>query len=152
MAVSTLAIPPLSKYFKKKIWHPNNNVFQVGDFYEAVGFDACILVEHAGLNPFGGLRTESIPRAGCPVVVSIWLLLSYFRWMVFIRSFQLIILFFQLNFCFHLNFLRHSRMVTSHFNAMVVNLWAIDKFRSLTRWLAFIIFNFYLHKWTWQIW
>ena len=44
---------------------------QVGDFYEAIGFDACILVEHAGLNPFGGLRSDSIPKAGCPVVVSI---------------------------------------------------------------------------------
>ncbi|RRT63871.1 hypothetical protein B296_00042343 [Ensete ventricosum] len=42
---------------------------QVGDFYEAVGFDACVLVEYAGLNPFGGLRTDSIPRAGCPVMV-----------------------------------------------------------------------------------
>ncbi|KAL6652426.1 hypothetical protein ACP70R_011351 [Stipagrostis hirtigluma subsp. patula] len=41
---------------------------RVGDFYEAVGFDACILVEHAGLNPFGGLRSDSIPKAGCPVV------------------------------------------------------------------------------------
>ncbi|ONK57299.1 uncharacterized protein A4U43_C10F18640 [Asparagus officinalis] len=41
---------------------------RVGDFYEAIGFDACILVEHAGLNPFGGLRSDSIPRAGCPVV------------------------------------------------------------------------------------
>ncbi|KAK1313001.1 hypothetical protein QJS10_CPA06g00054 [Acorus calamus] len=41
---------------------------RVGDFYEAIGFDACILVEYAGLNPFGGLRSDSIPRAGCPVV------------------------------------------------------------------------------------
>ncbi|KAG2573226.1 hypothetical protein PVAP13_7KG247600 [Panicum virgatum] len=41
---------------------------RVGDFYEAIGFDACILVEHAGLNPFGGLRSDSIPKAGCPVV------------------------------------------------------------------------------------
>ncbi|GER52219.1 DNA mismatch repair protein [Striga asiatica] len=41
---------------------------RVGDFYEAIGVDACILVEYAGLNPFGGLRTDSIPRAGCPVV------------------------------------------------------------------------------------
>ncbi|CAL0299837.1 unnamed protein product [Lupinus luteus] len=40
----------------------------VGDFYEAIGIDACILVEYAGLNPFGGLRSDSIPRAGCPVV------------------------------------------------------------------------------------
>ncbi|CAM8929951.1 unnamed protein product [Rhodiola kirilowii] len=41
---------------------------RVGDFYEAIGIDACILVEYAGLNLFGGLRTDSIPRAGCPVV------------------------------------------------------------------------------------
>ncbi|KDO52255.1 hypothetical protein CISIN_1g0015702mg, partial [Citrus sinensis] len=41
---------------------------RVGDFYEAIGIDACILVEYAGLNPFGGLRPESIPKAGCPVV------------------------------------------------------------------------------------
>ncbi|KAL0376835.1 UNVERIFIED_CONTAM: DNA mismatch repair protein MSH1, mitochondrial [Sesamum calycinum] len=40
----------------------------VGDFYEAIGTDACILVEYAGLNPFGGLRSDSIPRAGCPLV------------------------------------------------------------------------------------
>ncbi|PIA40037.1 hypothetical protein AQUCO_02500037v1 [Aquilegia coerulea] len=41
---------------------------RVGDFYEAIGFDACVLVEHAGLNPFGGLRSDSVPRAGCPVM------------------------------------------------------------------------------------
>ncbi|XAR48910.1 hypothetical protein NMG60_11031897 [Bertholletia excelsa] len=41
---------------------------RVGDFYEAIGIDACVLVEYAGLNPFGGLRSDSIPRAGCPVV------------------------------------------------------------------------------------
>ncbi|KAG5151801.1 hypothetical protein JHK84_028273 [Glycine max] len=44
------------------------NVQKVGDFYEAWGIDACVLVEYAGLNPFGGLRSDSIPRAGCPVV------------------------------------------------------------------------------------
>ncbi|WCJ24134.1 DNA mismatch repair protein MSH1 mitochondrial [Euphorbia peplus] len=41
---------------------------RVGDFYEAIGIDACFLVEYAGLNPFGGLRSDSVPRAGCPVV------------------------------------------------------------------------------------
>ncbi|KAL7615028.1 hypothetical protein Lser_V15G06024 [Lactuca serriola] len=41
---------------------------RVGEFYEAVGFDACVLVEYAGLNPMGGLRSDSIPKAGCPVV------------------------------------------------------------------------------------
>lgn len=34
---------------------------RVGDFYEAFGADAIMLVEHAGLNPMGGK-----PRAGCP--------------------------------------------------------------------------------------
>ncbi|XP_023733890.1 DNA mismatch repair protein MSH1, mitochondrial isoform X2 [Lactuca sativa] len=41
---------------------------RVGEFYEAVGFDACVLVEYAGLNPMGGLRSDNIPKAGCPVV------------------------------------------------------------------------------------
>ncbi|XP_048491768.1 DNA mismatch repair protein MSH1, mitochondrial isoform X2 [Beta vulgaris subsp. vulgaris] len=41
---------------------------RVGEFYEAIGIDACVLVEYAGLNPFGGLRSDSVPRAGCPVV------------------------------------------------------------------------------------
>ncbi|XP_057430786.1 DNA mismatch repair protein MSH1, mitochondrial isoform X2 [Lotus japonicus] len=41
---------------------------RVGEFYEAIGIDACVLVEYAGLNPFGGLRSDSTPRAGCPVV------------------------------------------------------------------------------------
>ncbi|CAH9072049.1 unnamed protein product [Cuscuta europaea] len=41
---------------------------RVGEFYEAVGFDACILVEYAGLNPCGGLRSDGIPKAGCPVM------------------------------------------------------------------------------------
>ncbi|KAK4266236.1 hypothetical protein QN277_027186 [Acacia crassicarpa] len=41
---------------------------RVGDFYESIGIDACILVEYAGLNPFGGMRSDSIPKAGCPVV------------------------------------------------------------------------------------
>lgn len=48
---------------------PLSSLFKVGEFYEAIGIDACILVEYAGLNPFGGLRSDSIPRAGCPVVV-----------------------------------------------------------------------------------
>lgn len=50
-------------------------LIQVGEFYEAIGFDACVLVEYAGLNPFGGLRSDSIPRAGCPVMVCIFILL-----------------------------------------------------------------------------
>ncbi|XP_062166948.1 DNA mismatch repair protein MSH1, mitochondrial isoform X3 [Alnus glutinosa] len=41
---------------------------RVGEFYESIGIDACILVEYAGLNPFGGLRSDSVPRAGCPIM------------------------------------------------------------------------------------
>ncbi|KAL5138147.1 DNA mismatch repair protein MSH1, mitochondrial [Glycine soja] len=41
---------------------------RVGEFYEAWGINVCILVEYEGLNPFGGLQSDSIPRAGCPVV------------------------------------------------------------------------------------
>ena len=39
----------------------------MGEFYECVGFDACLLVEYAGLNPMGGRKERSVPRAGCPV-------------------------------------------------------------------------------------
>lgn len=35
---------------------------RVGEFYEAWGIDAVMLVQHAGLNPMGGR-----PRAGCPI-------------------------------------------------------------------------------------
>lgn len=60
---------------------------QVGDFYEAIGFDACILVEYAGLNPFGGLRSDSIPKAGCPIIVSYFLLFPTL--LVFLLFFKL---------------------------------------------------------------
>ncbi|XP_024540545.1 DNA mismatch repair protein MSH1, mitochondrial [Selaginella moellendorffii] len=40
---------------------------RIGEFYEACGFDACILVEFAGLNPMGGIRANASPRAGCPI-------------------------------------------------------------------------------------
>ncbi|GMN61492.1 hypothetical protein TIFTF001_030573 [Ficus carica] len=53
--------------FKSKFPH-EILVCRVGEFYEAIGIDACLLVEYAGLNPFGGLRSDSIPRAGCPVM------------------------------------------------------------------------------------
>ncbi|KAL3535173.1 hypothetical protein ACH5RR_003634 [Cinchona calisaya] len=46
---------------------------EVGDFYEAIGIGACNLVEYAGLNPFGGLRSDSIARASRPVMVRIFL-------------------------------------------------------------------------------
>eukprot|EP00249_Psilotum_nudum_P012287 c23698_g1_i1 orf=55-3885(+) len=41
---------------------------RVGEFYETFGFDACILVEYAGLNPVGGIWNDTVPRAGCPVM------------------------------------------------------------------------------------
>ena len=37
---------------------------QVGEFYETMGTDAVLLVQHAGLNPMGAL--SAVPRAGCP--------------------------------------------------------------------------------------
>ena len=37
---------------------------QVGEFYETMGTDAVLLVQHAGLNPMG---QGDPPRAGCPV-------------------------------------------------------------------------------------
>lgn len=40
---------------------------QVGAFYEAVGIDAVLLMEYAGLNPMGGTDRQT-PRAGCPDV------------------------------------------------------------------------------------
>lgn len=37
---------------------------QVGEFYETMGIDAVLLVQHAGLNPMG---VGDPPRAGCPI-------------------------------------------------------------------------------------
>lgn len=43
--------------------HPDKLLLvRVGDFYEAFGLDAAMLVQHAGLNPMGGNA-----RAGCPI-------------------------------------------------------------------------------------
>jgi len=50
---------------------------KVGEFYEAWGIDACVLVEYAGLNPCGGLQSDSVPRAGCPVVVFTFYYISH---------------------------------------------------------------------------
>jgi len=48
----------------EKLKHPDRVLlFRVGDFYEAYGLDALMMVEHSGLNPMGGKA-----RAGCPVV------------------------------------------------------------------------------------
>ena len=38
----------------------------MGEFYEAIGFDAIMLVEYSGLNPMGGVKGLGVPRAGCP--------------------------------------------------------------------------------------
>ncbi|KAJ0623987.1 putative DNA mismatch repair protein MutS [Helianthus annuus] len=54
--------------FKSKFHGKFCYIGYVGEFYEAVGFDACILVEYAGLNPFCGLRTDGVPKAGCPIM------------------------------------------------------------------------------------
>lgn len=40
-------------------------MMQVGAFYEAIGIDAVLLMEHCGLNAMGGTQKE-VPRAGCP--------------------------------------------------------------------------------------
>ena len=41
-------------------------LIRVGEFYEALGYDAVMLVMHAGLNPMGG--AGAVPRAGCPLL------------------------------------------------------------------------------------
>ncbi|KAL2613189.1 hypothetical protein R1flu_024881 [Riccia fluitans] len=38
-----------------------------GEFYESVGFDACVLVEYGGVNPLSGVKIDTIPKAGCPL-------------------------------------------------------------------------------------
>ena len=46
--------------------HPRKVLLiRVGEFYEALGYDAVVLVMHAGLNPMG---TTGVPRAGCPLM------------------------------------------------------------------------------------
>ncbi|KAK3258887.1 DNA mismatch repair ATPase msh1, partial [Cymbomonas tetramitiformis] len=45
--------------------HPRKVVLlQVGDFFEAMGYDAVMLVQYCSLNPMG---TTGVPRAGCPL-------------------------------------------------------------------------------------
>ena len=49
-----------------KAQHPRKVLLiRVGEFYEALGYDAVMLVMHAGLNPMG---LTGVPRAGCPLV------------------------------------------------------------------------------------
>ncbi|KAL4440153.1 hypothetical protein ABPG75_003154 [Micractinium tetrahymenae] len=57
--------PPLYSYFRsvKKQFPKAVALVRVGEFYEAVGTDAVLLVQHAGLNPMGA---GNPPRAGCP--------------------------------------------------------------------------------------
>ena len=59
--------PPLARFFAAiKEQHPTKiALVRVGEFYECIGTDAVLLVEHAALNPMGtGLNV--MPRAGCP--------------------------------------------------------------------------------------
>ncbi|KAK9832926.1 hypothetical protein WJX74_001881 [Apatococcus lobatus] len=58
---------PLYPYFLKvKHEHPRKIVLvRVGEFYETMGTDAILLVQHAGLNPMG---QGNPPRAGCPII------------------------------------------------------------------------------------
>jgi hypothetical protein len=47
--------------------HPNRVLLvRCGDFYESVGFDALMLVEHLALNPMGSTAEHRAPRAGFP--------------------------------------------------------------------------------------
>ena len=49
-----------------KAAHPRKiSLIRVGEFYECLGYDAVMLVMHAGLNPMG---ISGVPKAGCPVV------------------------------------------------------------------------------------
>jgi hypothetical protein len=46
--------------------HPRKiSLIRVGEFYECIGYDAVMLVMHAGLNPMG---MSGVPKAGCPLV------------------------------------------------------------------------------------
>jgi hypothetical protein len=50
---------------KREAAHPTKVALtRVGEFYEAYGADAVLLVEHAGLNPMGD--GWPVPKAGCP--------------------------------------------------------------------------------------
>lgn len=66
--VGKVSRPPLYSYFvemKKK--HPRSVILiRIGDFYETVGIDAVLLVQHAGLNPMGRPSKGNPVRAGFP--------------------------------------------------------------------------------------
>lgn len=60
---------PLLRYFlATKAKFPQHLLLvRVGEFYETVGLDAVLLVQHAGLNPMGDPESSGgVPRAGCP--------------------------------------------------------------------------------------
>ena len=49
-----------------KTKHPTKLVLaREGEFYETIGYDAIVLVQHTGLNPMGG--KGAVPKAGFPV-------------------------------------------------------------------------------------
>jgi hypothetical protein len=53
-----------SFFLEQKRRHPRKVLLvQVGDFYESMGYDAVMLVEHAALNPMG----QRAFKAGCPL-------------------------------------------------------------------------------------
>ncbi|KDD73254.1 hypothetical protein H632_c2379p0, partial [Helicosporidium sp. ATCC 50920] len=64
-------IPILPFYLKTKEQHPKHVLLvRVGEFYEAVGSDAVLAVQHCGLNPMVSKDSPDrarVPRAGCPL-------------------------------------------------------------------------------------
>eukprot|EP00775_Hariotina_reticulata_P013292 gene13292-13422_t len=66
-AATTGSTPVCWEVFKSsKLQHPLAvALVRVGAFYEAVGIDAVLLMEHCGLNAMGGPHKD-VPRAGCP--------------------------------------------------------------------------------------
>eukprot|EP00271_Cylindrocystis_brebissonii_P021047 TRINITY_DN733_c0_g3_i5.p1 TRINITY_DN733_c0_g3~~TRINITY_DN733_c0_g3_i5.p1 ORF type:complete len:1701 (+),score=354.83 TRINITY_DN733_c0_g3_i5:2039-7141(+) len=64
--IADTSMAALAVEYKRKF--PNEViVIQVGDFYEAWGYDALLLVEYGNLNPMGGLSPDRVPRAGFPL-------------------------------------------------------------------------------------
>ncbi|KFM25783.1 DNA mismatch repair protein MutS [Auxenochlorella protothecoides] len=61
-------VPLLRFFLATKAKYPMHVLLvRVGEFFETVGIDAVLLVQHAGLNPMGDPEsTGALPRAGCP--------------------------------------------------------------------------------------
>lgn len=60
-------LPCYHDFVKTKARFPHHIVLmRIGEFYETAGFDAVLLVQHAGLNPMS--LGSGIPKAGCPVL------------------------------------------------------------------------------------